>query len=230
MVRLSRGRPLPLTGKATALLSFGALVALGSLAFAGSALATHPVPSATGSKTLHYSVVPAFRQCGVGSNPSDGGHSPPLGVPSCLPPIPNSSTAFAGANFTGSADIVVRNDSSDVDLTGTSTDVRTGSPTGPLFNGSVGSTSRIRFADHYNCGGLGCTGPYTQAGTGTDTDFGPVPVTCTSGNCTVTTSANAVLAGSVVPGKQAIVDVFRLRVNDGFPSGQLLAQQGIYIP
>jgi hypothetical protein len=206
------------------------VVALGSLVIAGSAIATHEVPSSSGDKTLHYSIVPSFKQCGTGANPSNGQHSPPLGVPSCLPPKPTSTIAFAGAAFVGTADITVRNDSSDVDLVGVSNDVRSGSPTGPPFNGSIGSTSRIRFSDHYNCSGLGCTGPYTTAGTGTDTDFGPVPVTCSSGNCSVTTSANSVLPGSVVPGKQAVIDVFRLRVNDNFPSGNILGHQGIYIP
>jgi hypothetical protein len=205
-------------------------VAACAVAFTSVAMATHQVPSPTANKTIHISVVPNFKQCGTGANPSDGQHSPPLGVPACLPPLPGSSVAFAGPNFTGSADITVRPDSSDVDLVGTSTDVRSGSVSGPPFSGSVGSTSRIRFSDHYNCAGLGCTGPYTSSGTGTDTDFGPVPVTCTSGTCTVNTSANAVLAGSVVPGKQAVVQVFRVRINDGFPSGNLMAQQGIYIP
>jgi hypothetical protein len=200
MVRVSGRRRLPLNRRAVAYLSLA--VAACAVAFTSVAMATHQVPSPTANKTIHISVVPNFKQCGTGANPSDGQHSPPLGVPACLPPLPGSSVAFAGPNFTGSADI----------------------------SGSVGSTSRIRFSDHYNCAGLGCTGPYTSSGTGTDTDFGPVPVTCTSGTCTVNTSANAVLAGSVVPGKQAVVQVFRVRINDGFPSGNLMAQQGIYIP
>jgi hypothetical protein len=55
-------------------------------------------------------------------------------------------------------------------------------------------------------------------------------VTCAGGSCAVTTSANAVLPGSVVPGKQAVVQVFRIRINDSYPTGTLFAQQGIYIP
>jgi hypothetical protein len=209
-------------------LALGAVL-LGAVAMAGSALATHEVPAS--APRIDVSLVPVFKQCGTGANPTNGQHSPPLGVPSCLPPKPNTTNLSIGPASVAAAHIVVRGDSSDVDLTGSATDVRTGSSTsGPLHNGTLGAISRIRFSDHYNCSGLGCTGPYTSPGTGTDTDFGPVPVTCSSGNCTVTTSANAVLPGSVVPGKQAVVQVFRVRINDNFPSGTLFAQQGIYIP
>jgi hypothetical protein len=209
------------------------VVLLGALAMAGSALATHEHPrnSPNGAPSINASIVPVFKQCGTGANPTDGQHSPPLGVPSCLPPLPNTTNLSVGPASTGNTTISVRSDSSDVDLTGSATDVRTGSsPAGPLHSGTLGSVARIRFSDHYNCAGLGCTGPYTTPGTGTDTDFGPVPVTCASGNCSVTTSANAVLAGSVVPGKEAVVQVFRIRINDNFPTGTLFAQQGIYIP
>jgi Tol biopolymer transport system component len=181
--------------------------------------------------SLSASLVPTFRPCGTGTNPTDGQHSPPLGVPSCLPPIQTSSTVWVGPNFTGTASIDVRPDSSDFDWTIQLTDVRQGSSTGIPNNSPMSATARIRVSDHNNCGSdPTCEGPYTEPGTGADWDFPQVPIACSSGNCSANTSANALVPGYVVPGKQVVIDVFRLHLGDGFPGGQFFAQQGIYIP
>jgi hypothetical protein len=128
-----------------------------------------------------------------------------------------------------------------VTLVGTSSDIQT--PSGADYNpnpagtADLNSTSRIRFTDHYNCFPTGCVGPYTQAGTGQELDFGPVPVECApngstatppGSDCNVSTSANTVVPGSVVNGKEAVVQIFRVRVNDA--ANALFAQQGIFIP
>jgi hypothetical protein len=182
------------------------------------------------ARRIDAGLVPVSRQCGTGSNPANGQHSPPLGTPSCLPPQQNTSALAVGPASVASAHLLVRADSSDVDITASASDVRDGSPSGPAHNGNIGAVTRIRFTDHYNCAGTGCSSNFNAAGTGSDTDFGPIPVTCAGGSCAVTTSANAVLPGSVVPGKQAVVQVFRIRINDSYPTGTLFAQQGIYIP
>lgn len=215
-------------------------VALGSviaIAVAVSASATHEVPSAAPS--IHSSLVPAYKQCGTGGNPANSSHSPPLAVGSCNPPRVSSLNAHVGSGSVGTANIDVV--PGDVNLTGSSSDIR--NSTGGDYDPTSGTgadlfaVSRIRFSDHYNCSPAPCAGPFTGPGTGTDLDFGPVPISCVpngsatsppGSDCNVTTSANTVIAGSVVAGKQAVVQVFRIRINDH--TNALFAQQGIYIP
>jgi hypothetical protein len=201
-------------------------------------MATHEVPSSAPS--IHASLVPAFKQCGTGGNPATASHSPPLAVGSCVPK-PSSTNLVIGPLAVGYANVDLSPGGADVDLVGSATDVRT--PTGADYNpqpagtADAFSTARIRFTDHYNCSPAPCAGPFTQPGTGTDLDFGPVPVECTpqgdpstppGSTCSVTTSANTVVPGSVVPGKASVVQVFRIRQSDS--TNTLASQQGIYIP
>ena len=44
----------------------------------------------------------------------------------------------------------------------------------------------------------------------------------------MTTTANTVVPGAVVSGKQAVVQLFRVRVNDD--AGNLFMQQGVFVP
>src|SRR5205823_4703601 len=105
------------------------------------------------------------------------------------------------------------------------------------YTGSLAAVARIRFTDHYNCQPKPCSGPFTQTGTGTDLDFGPVPFSCTVGGsgkstCNLSTDANTVVPGSVVNGIKTSIQVFRIRVNvpTNPTARQLLAQQGIAWP
>jgi hypothetical protein len=97
--------------------------------------------------------------------------------------------------------------------------------------------ARVRITDTNNCSPSPCNGPYSQAGTGTEFDFGSVPVDCVpNGNsttppgsdCNLDTTANAFLAGSVAPGKLASIQLFRMRVNDD--GSKLFQQQGLLVP
>ena len=77
----------------------------------------------------------------------------------------------------------------------------------------------------------------------TDIPF-PVNGTCanttatnTGGTCTVNTTANAVVAGSVKDTQRGIVEISQLQISDGGADGQvaspdntLFAVQGIFIP
>ena len=215
--------------------ALGSIVAIG---VAVSASATHEVPQS--APFIHTSLVPSFKQCGTSGNPTNSSHSAPLAVGSCNPPKPTSTQAVVGNMGSGVANVDVV--PGDVQLTGTSSDIRT--PSGADYDPSPGSTgadllsvSRIRFTDHYNCSPSPCSGPYTGPGTGTDLDFGPVPINCSpngspttppGSDCNVTTTANTVIAGSVVAGKEAVIQTFRIRVNDF--TNTLFAQQGIFIP
>jgi hypothetical protein len=147
-------------------------------------------------------------------------------------------------------------DQEDVKLVASATDVRcrsgiadaskcsseNGTPAGKVDNdytGQVQGTAQIRITDAYN----GSPG-FTTHATSIDTPF-PVTGTCaaTTGdatlgsNCSVNTTADAVVPGVVKEGKKAGVEIAQIQVNDGGSDGVvatapnlLFAVQGIYIP
>ena len=64
-------------------------------------------PHPQSASQLQASLVPAFRQCGTGGNPSNAKHSPPLATNSCNPPRPGSVLAAVGATSQSSAQMTV---------------------------------------------------------------------------------------------------------------------------
>src|SRR2546429_243075 len=112
-----------------------------------------------------------------------------------------------------------------------------GGTDGPDYSGQIQGNATIRISDHYNGPGL------NEAATVIDIPF-PVTGTCANtvsttvgGTCTVATTANAVVAGSVKDTQRAVVEVGQLQVNDGGASGvagaadaSLFEVQGIFIP
>ena len=236
-------------------------LALGSLAaflVATTAFAAHPRPK--GATPIIVSFVPAYKQC---TSPNST-HGTPLAAPSCNPPVQESNFLTVGspdagggaANSTGKArvDVIVGTpgppDDSDVKLVGSATDIRckVGATTtcgsanaanGPDYTGSVLANSMIRISDHYN----GASG--TDPATVTDLPF-PVSTPCTGtptdtsigSNCGVSTTANAVVPGSVIDGKRGVVEVSQIYVEDGGTDGlgsteadnTVFARQGIFIP
>jgi len=104
----------------------------------------------------------------------------------------------------------------------------------------------IRVTDHYNCAGSGCVadpGTSNRPATMVDILF-PVPVMCLPTNntslgsaCGANTSANALVAGSVIADKQAVIEVGEVQQLDSGPDGnvqtgdnQVFATQGIFLP
>jgi hypothetical protein len=203
--------------------------ALGGLVLIRDAYA---VPRSASSLTV--SLVPAFRPCDS-AGPPNAGHSPPLGVPSCSPPEPTSAGARVGPTSAGSASLTVV--PGDVGLNLATSDVQT--PAGLDYDPVAGSgdltgIARIRFTDLANCTGAGCSGPYTKPATGTDLDFS-IPMSCAptadpvvGSTCSASTTANTLVPGAVSAGRQALVQVFRVRVYDS--ADTLFEQQGVYIP
>ncbi|MGH3371334.1 MAG: hypothetical protein ACRDPR_15200, partial [Nocardioidaceae bacterium] len=198
---------------------------------------------------VNVSLVPAFRQSGTGANPTNGQHSPPLGVPARLPPQQNTTFAAVGSQNTGNASMAVvpgnqvtAADEADISYTGSITDVRAVNATGADYNPNPSGPdltllTRARLVDLQN------SPPANSAATTTDLDLPGVPIDCVStvgpegSNCNLATSADAVLAGAVKESQQTVVQVFRVRVNDSGSDGirgnandVLFAQQGIYIP
>jgi hypothetical protein len=217
-----------------------ALGAVGMMVMASAANAAHPRPQ--GATPLRASMVPSYRPCTAPNR----NHGPPLGFPSCNPPVQQSTAVTVGevtangapAQSTGFIRLSVlvgtpgAPDDSDVIIVANITDVRcrpggttacTGTNTAgpPDYTGSVQGNATIRITDHWNAVAPG-GGP--DAATVVDIPF-PVNAGCSAtgpgigATCAVTTSANTVVPTSVKDGKRAIVEVGQLQVFDGGPDG-----------
>ena len=211
----------------------------------------YPTPSyqrPQSAPSIDVALVPTFKPCGQGANSVNGRHSPPLAVSSCVPPKPGSDVAVFGPSAVGSARLAVvagdadpeNGDQADVSISAGLTDIQT--PAGGDYNPSASGpdmtlTARFRITDLSN-------GPtQTTAATATDLDFG-VPFACNGtsdpsvgATCGVNTSADAVMPGSIKEGSSAVLQSFRLRVNDSGPNGirgdsddRIFSTQGIFAP
>ena len=229
-----------------------AVGALGLMAVSQLASASHVRPK--GATPLRASLVPSFKACTVPNRT----HGAPLAFPSCNPPVQTSNFLTigspdangAGANSTGFILLKVKPTSpEDVLITSSITDVRCTAATaaavcnsanaadGPDYSGQIQGTATIRISDHYNGPGL------NEAATVVDIPF-PVNGTCantvattTGGTCTVNTTANTVVVGSVKDNQRGVIEIGQLLINDGGADGQiatadntLFEVQGIFIP
>jgi hypothetical protein len=224
----------------------------GVLVTANLASATHVRPK--GATPFRAPMVPAFKACATPNRT----HGTPLAFPSCNPPVQASNFLTigspdangAGANASSFVLLNVKSTSpEDVLITSSGTDVRClpataaavcNSPNaadGPDYSGQVQGNAMIRISDHYN-------GPtLTEAATVVDIPF-PVNANCTNttatnigGTCSVATSANAVVPGSVKDTQRGVVEIQQLQISDGGADGlvstadnTLYAVQGIFIP
>jgi hypothetical protein len=226
-----------------------ALALASILALASSAAATHPRPR--GATPLTVPLVPAYKQC---LNPNRT-HGAPLASPSCNPPTLQTQYTTIGtpdANGAGANSIgFFRFDAipGDIDFSMSLSDIRCAPATaarvcsganavdGPDYSGELQSTQIVRTTDHYSGSSL------AEAATLVDIPF-PVKVTCTNtastsqgALCAITTSANAVVPGSVITGHRAIWELGQLVVYDGgaggdiqTPDGNPLVKQGLFVP
>jgi hypothetical protein len=238
-----------------------AFAAVASMLIVGVASGTHARPK--GATPVLVSLVPTYKQCTTATNRQ---HGPPLAALSCNPPVQTSSYLTVGTGDawpgtspqnSGVARIDVKATSpEDVKLTGTSTDIRcragttagcgsanTDNASVPDYAGEMEGNATIRITDHFNgpVGGTGGTDPATVQ----DLPF-PVTIPCANtasttigGTCSLNSSANAVVPGSVQDSKRALVEIQTLLFSDGgadglaataAPDNTLFATQGIWIP
>jgi hypothetical protein len=199
------------------------------------------------ANSLNVSLVPVMKQCGTGGNPAIAKHAPPMAIGSCTGVV-TTGTAHVGANNVSSASITVvpgnfltAANEADIQYVVSATDVRSTSKTGPDYNPNASGPdltfdARLRITDSRNGTGQ------TDAATMVDIGFG-VPVDCvvTGGsdgsNCNVNTTANAVNPGSIVEGKDMVIQAFRYFLKDSGPNGirgdvddKLFEQQGWFSP
>ena len=239
-------------------------IAVGAVAVmivATAAQATHPRPK--GATPLRVSMVPAYNACTAPNRT----HGPPLAFPSCGSPTgptqsstnitvgtPDANGAAANSVAFIKLDVKVGvpgpPEDSDVLIQSNATDIRckagvtacgnANAADGADYTGQLQGNATIRITDHWNAVAAG-GGP--DPATVVDIPF-PVAASCANtastaegGLCTASTSANAVVPGSVLDGKRAIVEVGQITVTDGGPDGvnattpnTLFGVQGIFIP
>jgi Tol biopolymer transport system component len=195
-----------------------------------------------GATPLQTSLVPAYKPCTA----PDRTHGPPLASGSCSLPQQASSYLTVGTpDSNGLAPssrgnvryTTVLGDPStpaneadlkiDVDIVGVLNKVVL-----TPYSGQLRADVGLRITDRNNTPNPGGPGPATVQ----DTSF-PVTVTCASGSCSVATTANAVMPGSVLEGKRAVWELGQVKVYDGGANGvagssdaTLFMDQGVFVP
>jgi hypothetical protein len=234
-----------------------AVGALGLMAVSQIASGSHVRPK--GASPLRASLVPAYKFCGAGGLTPNRTHGGPIVAPSCNPPVQTSGSLTlgspdangAGANSIGAILLRVKVTSpEDVLINASISDVRcqpgvaatvcssANTAAGPDYSGEIQGNAMIRITDHYNGANL------NEAATVTDVPF-PVGGTCANtatnaavgGTCTIATSANGVVPGSVKDTQRGVIEIQQLQINDGGTDGlvatagnTLFEVQGIFIP
>jgi hypothetical protein len=206
-----------------------------------------PYPRPKGATPLYVPLVVAYGAC----NSPNEVHAVPLAFGSCKPPNPRSEYLTVGtpdangleANGVGAVHFgVARGDAStpvdeaDIKVGARMTDVRNSATLGD-YAGELWATVSARLTDRVN------VSPVTPQ-TVSDFDFGfAVPCVATAdsatgGACSVTTTADAVLPGSVPEGSRAIWELGEVRMEDGGADGQgstrtdntVFLTQGVFVP
>jgi hypothetical protein len=196
-------------------------------------------PRPKGATPLRVSLTPAYQQCTAPNRQ----HGAPLSHGSCAPPAQASSNLTVGtpdangqaANSVGS--VLYRVTAADVEVSASVSDVRNlGSLTD--YAGELSVEPVVQITDRSN----GPSGG--EAATTQPTPFRiEVPCTATAAtaigsDCSLTSSFNSILPGSVVAGKRAIWELGAVDVFDGGADGQaetvgdntLFERQGVFVP
>jgi hypothetical protein len=211
-------------------------------------------PRPKGATPFHISLVPGYAQCSSGNST----HGAPLSFGSCNPPAESSSFITMGspdangapANGVGTVDLHVQ--ASDVLISSSLSDVRCKLPVattcgtvntaaGPDYTGELREVSTARITDLFNSVG---GGNGTASGTVQDILLLPLTIPCTASvsvsagsACSISTSANTLLPGSVQSGQRAVWQLSQVKVTDGGPDGDPatagntdFARQGVFAP
>jgi hypothetical protein len=200
---------------------------------------------------LRVPLVPAYDECTAPNRE----HGPPLDEPSCNPPSQSSPELTVGtpdangeaANGIASARLGVvpgvpgtPEDEADVAISVTASDVRDRTDLSD-YTGELQASVALRLTDRNNSI-LPPVFPDDQRGTVEDTTFDvTVPCTATASaagaDCSVATTADAVVPGVVVEGDRAMWQLGQVQLFDGGPDGDaetadntLFAVQGIFVP
>jgi hypothetical protein len=204
-------------------------------------------PRPKGATPFRVALVPAYNQCS-NANRTHGG---PLDAPSCNPPVQSSSYLTVGtldANGAASnsvsslrldavlGDPATPADEADVKIRLSATDVRRSSNLSD-YTGQLLASAALRITDHYNGSSL------TDSATVSDLTYSfasPCQATAdtgTGGDCELVTTADSLVAGTVVESKRTIWQLGQVKLFDGGADGvastqdnTLFETQGLFVP
>jgi hypothetical protein len=193
-----------------------------------------------GASPTKLSLVPAYAECTAPNRQ----HGPPLSSGSCTPPVRPSTALTVGTpdvnvltpNMVGTAILSARADNlstpadeSDVKLQLSVTDVRRASDLGD-YTGQLEARPSLRITDKNNTphpGGPGAATtvevPFSYA-----VPCSPTAATGIGSTCATTTTAQAILPGSVTGGDRAVWELRRFDVYDA--DGARFLTQGLFVP
>jgi hypothetical protein len=193
-------------------------------------------PRPRGATPFFVSLVPAFAGC---TSPNRT-HGAPLAFPSCAPPTAGSGQLTVGtpdangqaAKSVGSvrADVIVGDptpeDEADVGLSFTVTDIRAKSDLSD-YAGELEARATVRITDRGNGAGseTGTVADFTYA---FDVPCGTTADTTVGSTCSRTTSADALVPGTIKEGDRAIWEIGQVEVADG--NGAPFLRQGVFVP
>jgi dipeptidyl aminopeptidase/acylaminoacyl peptidase len=194
-----------------------------------------------GATPMRVSLVPAYLPC-VTPNRS---HGAPLDNPSCTPTAEasrylTSGTPDANGKAANQAGYVLYNVvTGDVRLSVNLTDVRNASDLSD-YSGELSADASLQITDQSNTPYPGGSGPGTVQGTKfpVTVPCAPTASTTVGSTCSVVTTANTVLPGSVQAGGRAIWELGQVQIYDGGADGDAdtaadntpYATQGIFVP
>jgi hypothetical protein len=236
----------------------GSGAGLAGLAVYGDGAADPGYPTPRGATPTRVSLTPSYNQCTSPNRlhgpPDIPGGTNPDG--SCNPPVQTSSQLTVGtidangaaANSIGSVRyaVVVGDPATvvseaDVRIATSITDVRRSTPGFPDYTGELEVVSTLQVTDKFNSAEP-ATQPFNDTGTGATSLAVKVPCAATGstsigGNCSLTTTANAIHPGFVQETKRAMWQLGQVEVFDGGPDGlvsttpnTVFMKQGIFVP
>jgi hypothetical protein len=196
-----------------------------------------------------FSLVPAYEEC---TSPN-GNHGAPLSSSSCNPPIQSSDfltlgtpdvnglpargSGFVYMKVLGESPINPNNgDQADIQITTRFTDVRKKTDSSE-YTGELQAVFGLRITDRYNGDLLEDTATSTNAPISVTVPCAPTPGP-EGGECSITTTADAVMAGVAKEGQRAIWELDQVEIFDGGADGDadtagdntLFAVQGAFTP
>jgi len=210
--------------------------------------AAHPgYPRPREAQSVRLSLVPAYREC---TEPNRQ-HGPPLAYPSCAPPrresgdltlgTPDANGRVAHSDSSVRLAVTVGNpvtpaDEADVRMHVSVNDVRRAAGLSD-YAGDLQAVANVRITDRRNGTEL------DEPATAVDIPLrATVPCTetasdATGGSCSLTSSFDAVLPGTVPEGARSVWELGALEVLDGGPDGDsgtqpnaVFARQGLFVP
>jgi hypothetical protein len=206
-------------------------------------VAAVPFPRPGAATPLRVPLVPEYKQC-VTANRT---HVSPLTLPSCDPPVEESTLLTTPNNGSGAGFVRIRAlpgnagtvpDEADYNIVTSATQVRRKSDN-TLYTGKAILNTAFRMTDRAN--GPGVNG----AGTVSDSQLS-LPVDCTSGTCSLNSSADALVPNFAQEGKRAVIQSFSVNLKDagadasigtptcgpncGTGDEKVFLRQGVFLP